>query len=231
MRTRLMIPAWAAGLTMAACVIFGVRGWAPLAAFSLAAFAGAAAIRQLVLATRASGTRGLLGRANGGMIVHLGVVVIAVAFSASQAYGHRSEFQMHPGDAVSFAGHHFVLDDFKTVTYPNRTALIAEIQVDGGGVYRPAISNYTQQAGNAIATPSIDLGPLRDVYLSIAAAPAKPGDPMVISIIIQPLVGWLWVGGALVALGTLLAIIPGRRRRPVLPASAPARIREPATTP
>ena len=229
LRTRLMIPAWAGGLTVVACVAFGLRGWAPLAAFGLAAFAGSAAIRQLVLSARRLGVRhGLSGRANGGMIVHLGIVVVAVAFSASQAYGHRSEFQMRPGQTVSFAGHSIALHDLRTVNHPSHVSLVADIQVDGGKTYRPAISNYTAQAGSAIGTPSVDSGPFQDVYLSIAAAPANPGDPVVISVIVQPLIIWLWIGGALVAIGTLLAIVPGRRRNPLLPASAIEETRVPA---
>ena len=232
LRTRLMIPAWAAGITIVACVAFGLRGWAPLAAFGLAAFAGTAAIRQLVLSARRSGLRrGLLGRANGGMVVHLGVVVIAVAFSASQAYGHRAEFQMKPGQTVAFAGHRFTLEGIRTVTHPSHASLVADVKVDGGKTYAPAVSNYTQQAGGAVGTPSVDSGLYQDVYLSIAAPPANPGDPVVLSVIVQPLIVWLWIGGLLVAIGTLLAILPGSRRNPILPASAPvAPERIPATT-
>ena len=40
--------------------------------------AGGAALRQVVLASRRQGWRGVVGRTNGGMIVHLGVVLIAV---------------------------------------------------------------------------------------------------------------------------------------------------------
>ena len=38
---------------------------------------------------------------------------------------------------------------------------------------------------------------------------------------VQPLVVWLWVGGLVMALGTLLAVVPGRRRDPIMPVSAP----------
>ena len=34
---------------------------------------------------------------------------------------------------------------------------------------------------------------------------------------------WLWIGGALMAVGTVLAAFPGRRRRPTDPSSAPIR--------
>ncbi len=101
LRTRLQVPAWAGGLTIVVCVIGGVRGVTPLLAFGLGAFAAAAALRQLVLATRRQGWRGLVGRANGGMVVHLGVVMIAVAFAASSAYSHRAEVRLTPGGVAA----------------------------------------------------------------------------------------------------------------------------------
>ena len=61
---------------------------------ALGAFAGASALRQLVLAARRQGWRGLVGRANGGMIVHLGVVVIAVAFAASHSFAHQTQLSL-----------------------------------------------------------------------------------------------------------------------------------------
>src|SRR5690606_36048179 len=72
---RLMWPAWIGALTLFLVVAFGARGWAPILAFGLGGFAGGAALRQIVLATRRHGWRGFVGRTNGGMIVHVGVVI------------------------------------------------------------------------------------------------------------------------------------------------------------
>jgi cytochrome c-type biogenesis protein CcmF len=37
---------------------------------------------------------------------------------------------------------------------------------------------------------------------------------------VKPLILWLWIGGALMAIGTVLAAFPGKRRRPTAPVSA-----------
>ena len=229
LRQRLLIPAWAAGLTLVACVAAGLRGgWDTLAVFTLGAFAAAAAARQLVLSTRrsladgAGPWRGIAGRANGGMIVHLGVVVIAVGFAASSAYGVRTERSMRPGQTETVAGHRVTFLGLHTARHPNRSSLVADVRVDGGRVYTPQISNYAADPGGGIGTPSVRSTPVDDVYLTIAVAPQAPGDPTVIGITVQPLIMWIWTGGLLMAVGTVLAILPGRRRRPVLPASAPA---------
>jgi cytochrome c-type biogenesis protein CcmF len=54
---------------------------------------------------RRQGWRGLVGRTNGGMIVHLGVVMVAVAVAASGSYVRQAEFTLSPGDTATFAGH------------------------------------------------------------------------------------------------------------------------------
>lgn len=230
LRRRLLVPAWAGALTVVGCVAFGLRGGVDtIACFGLGAFAAAAAVRQLVLATRrsiAEGSgpwRGIVGRANGGMIVHLGVILVAVAFAASQAYGHRVEFPMQPGQSRSVAGQTVTFLGVRTVRHPNRTSLVASVRV-AGKVYTPQISDYQADPGGGIGTPSVRSTPLRDVYLTIAAAPQNPGDPTVIGVTVQPFIAWLWVGGALVFVGTLLSMAPGRRRRPTLPASAPSHV-------
>src|SRR4051794_16565583 len=86
LRDRLFWPAWCGVLALSVAVAAGATGWAPLAAFALAGFAAGSALRQLALATRRQGWRGLMGRANGGMIVGLGGVVGAIALRGSDAY-------------------------------------------------------------------------------------------------------------------------------------------------
>ena len=45
---------------------------------------------------------------------------------------------------------------------------------------------------------------------------------MKVRIIVQPMIVWLWAGGAVMAIGSVLAAFPGRRRRGTEPVSAPA---------
>ena len=103
LRRRLAGPAWAGAGVVVVCVLAGVRGFTPLLAFGLGGFAGSSALRQLALAAisshRAGGGawRALFGRANGGMIVHIGVVVVAVALAAASSYGATSSACVEAG--------------------------------------------------------------------------------------------------------------------------------------
>jgi cytochrome c-type biogenesis protein CcmF len=219
LRHRLQWPLTAAASVVVLCVAFGLRGAAPLLAFALGALAAAAAVRQLVLSARRQGLRGLVGRANGGMIVHLGVVLIAIALAASSSYGKRREFRLAVGESASVGGHTVTYLGLRQVSYSNRQAVVADVRVDGGKVYRPALNRFPF-ATQAIGTPSVKTGLTEDVYLTLMSSPTEAGGEAVIGVIIQPMVLWLWVGGGVMALGTALALVPGRRRVPTAPASS-----------
>jgi cytochrome c-type biogenesis protein CcmF len=205
---------------LVACVAAGVRGLNPLLAFGLGAFAGASALRQLVLATRRQGWRGLVGRANGGMVVHIGVVLIAVAFAASHSFADRTDLSLKAGQPTRFGGHTFTFLGIRDVSAATHSAIEAQVRIDGGRVYAPAISDYPF-ASEEIGTPSVRSQPTEDIYLTLVGPPAKAGDPAVIGVLIEPLVMWIWIGGGVIILGTILSAWPGRRRRPTDPVSAP----------
>jgi cytochrome c-type biogenesis protein CcmF len=217
---RLFWPAWAGTAALVAAVLLGARGLAPLLAFGLAGFAGGAAVRQVVLATRRQGWRGFVGRTNGGMVVHVGVVLIAVAMAASGSYDTERELTMEVGDTASVAGHEIEYLGARTVEQPNKTSVRARVSVDGQ-VHEPAINRF-DGSGQSIGTPSVATSLTQDVYLTLLRAPADDaGQSAAVRVIVQPLVTWLWIGGIVMAVGTGLAAFPGRRRNPIDPVSAP----------
>jgi cytochrome c-type biogenesis protein CcmF len=242
---RLAVPVWVGVGTVVLCVAFGLRGFATLVGFGLGAMAAATAARALVLSVRAAHTRhvgwwrGLVGRANGGMIVHLGVVVLAVGIIAATSYRHQAELALHRGAVVTYGGHRFEFEGLRTVTSPSRTAQEAVVKVDDG-VFTPATTNFGG-ALSVVGTPAIDSGLFDDVYLTFDAVGGLgttsgsqaidnlPRGSVAVGIVIEPLVAWLWAGGLLIGVGGLLALVPGSRRRATDPASAPAAIVTDAT--
>jgi cytochrome c-type biogenesis protein CcmF len=221
LRERLLWPAWIGVATVVAAVALGARGLPPLLAFGLAGFAAGSAGRQIVLATRRQGWRGLVGRANGGMIVHLGVVLIAVGVAASAAYGTQSEPTLKEGDTATVAGHTVQYQGQVERTEGNREITAAAVLIDGQGPYQPSLERFGNQ-NQLVGRPSVRSSPTTDVMLVLLALPEAPGDPVRLRVMVQPLIGWLWLGGAVMALGTLLAAIPSRLfRRPTDPVSAP----------
>ena len=228
LRDRLFVPGWCGALALAVAVIAGAHKPASLIAFGLGGFAAGAAFRQLALATRRQGWRGLVGRANGGMVVHLGVILIAVALAASNGYTRVGEFTLQQGEPITFDGHTFELLDIETFATERSDGLKAQVSIDGGQAYAPALSRFTRM-GMDIGTPSVKTGWKYDIYLTLEQATSADATEAQIKIFVKPMILWLWVGGGLVALGTLLAAFPGKRRKPTLPTSARIPLDEPET--
>ena len=219
---RLFWPAWAGTATVVVSVVLGARGLAPLVAFGLGGFAAGAAVRQLVLASRRQGWRGLVGRTNGGMIVHLGVVLVAVALAASSSYDIERELTLTEGESAVVAGHTIEYRGMREVEEKNKTSQQAIVALDGQ-VHTPSLDVFPG-GSTAIGTPSVKTTFTEDVFLSLIDAPdsTEGESAAVVRVIVQPLVVWLWIGGMVMGLGTALAAFPGRRRRdPLQAASAP----------
>jgi cytochrome c-type biogenesis protein CcmF len=155
------------------------------------------------------------------MIVHVGVVIVAVALAASGSYDTERELTMEIGDTATVAGHEITYVGSRTVQQSNKTSVRAQVRVDGE-VYEPAINRFPV-GQQSVGTPAVATSPIEDVYLSLVSAPADDaGQTVGLRVVVQPLIMWLWIGGLVMAAGTVLAAFPGRRRRnPIDPVSAP----------
>ena len=159
-----------------------------------------------------TGWRGLVGRTNGGMIVHLGVILVAVAFAASNSYLRQSEFTIEQGESVEFADRTYRFDGIETEQLPEKRVTSAVIFVDDEEL-RPAINQFV--VGTTIGTPDTAGSFTLDIQVALIALPDEDGDAVVIRVTSQPLIAWLWIGGILIAVGTVFAAFPHRiHRRP-----------------
>ncbi len=210
--TRALGPAALGALTMAAAVWLGAEGLGPVLGIGLGGFVIGSAVRHLALTARRQGWRAATGRAGGGMVAHIGVSLLAFGFIASTSFSEEGEFQLRPGEGGSVAGHQIRFVELTDeMDGPNRVVR-AQIEVEGRGVYAPAITQYPT-FGRPIATPSVATSLVDDVYLSLVAIPEENSDVVVVRVLVEPLVGWIWVGGFVIAAGTVLAIVPERRKR------------------
>jgi len=209
---RLQWPASAGVAAMVVAVALGGRGWVTVLAVGLAGFACGGAVRQLALAVRSQGLRGFVGRSSGGMVVHVGVAIVAVAFAVSSSYVRQAEVRFtEPGDRAVVSGHELVFDGLERVELSEKDEVRVRVLVDGE-VFTPAIT-FFPFAGQTIGTPTTRSTWWDDLQLSVLAVPDQVGDDTIVRVTVQPLVWWIWYGGGVMAFGTLLAAVPDRRRR------------------
>jgi cytochrome c-type biogenesis protein CcmF len=153
------------------------------------------------------------------MIVHLGVIIIAVALAASNSYTRSATLTLEQGVPARWGGRTFELAGVREETDDRTRALVADVLVDGGAVLTPAITRYLQ-IGTDVPTPSVDTGFVNDLYITLEPGAAAGDADATIRAFVKPLILWMWLGGAIMAVGTLLAAFPGsRQRRPTDPVS------------
>jgi cytochrome c-type biogenesis protein CcmF len=218
---------------MVITLLFGAHGIAQIVSFGLGSFALAGIARNLFLSVRTrrkafaeAPPRALVNtvrsnpRLYGGLIVHTGVVVIAIALGVSSGYATRREVSLRRGEAATVAGYRVRYLGSTTDASAQKTTVAARVQLFQGGtslgVYEPAISSYPNVDGG-IGTPSVHTGILRDVYLTLVSNPSE--GRVTIGVAINPLVIWLWIGGLIMGLGTAIALVPTRKR--TIPRRAP----------
>jgi cytochrome c-type biogenesis protein CcmF len=233
LRRRLLVPAYIGVTTMVVTVLLGAHGLAQIVSFGLGSFALAGIVRNMVSAIRAR--RAAHGEAvpaavvntvrgnprlYGGLIVHAGVVIIAIALGVSSGYATRREVRLGVGESAKVRGYEVTYLGRTVDATPQKTAISARVRIREGsrtlGVYTPTISSFPNSDGG-IGTPSVHTGLLRDVYLTLVSSPTA--GRVTLGVAVNPLVVWLWLGGLVMAFGTGVALVPTRRRKLRLPPS------------
>jgi cytochrome c-type biogenesis protein CcmF len=243
LRDRLLVPAWIGAITMVAAVVLGADGITEIVAFGLASFALAGIVRQFVVGARGRRTAHGEGRikatvqavrANprlyGGLVVHTGIVLVAIALVASSTYSTRREIRLDKGESATVEGYRITYLGLETSRTGQNSEVKARLRLthdgDDLGVYAPSIKSFSN-ANGGIGTPDIRSGPFRDVYLTLISSP-NAGKRVTIGVAVKPLVMWLWIGGGVVAFGTLMALLPSLRRRKVTAEPEPPSEPQPA---
>jgi cytochrome c-type biogenesis protein CcmF len=228
LRDRMLVPAWVGAGSMALALVLGAGGLANVAAYGLGGFAIAGVARQYAAGVRARRARTGEGRLRalrgvvrsrpslyGGLVVHVGVVVVAVALAASAGSLAREEVRLARGESATVEGVKVTFLELDRSADAQKSTVTAHVRVvDHGrdlGTYSPAISSYPNFNGG-IGTPSVHTGFVRDVYLTLVSS-GGDGGGVTIGVAVNPMVVWLWIGGAVMAIGTVLAILPTRAER------------------
>ncbi len=169
----------------------------------------------------------------GGYIVHVGFVVLCCGL-AGAAYNTDNRFNVQPGDVVEVTspfGHTYQLTYeglSVSIGRGQRNLLwqaIATVSVAQDGAPKGILTTEKRQYTNRNTQPMTEVG-IRsifreDLYLILSALNDRPGalsnqpgaQGIDLQVLIKPLVGWIWIGTFLLAIGTIIALWPSIDRR------------------
>jgi len=211
-----------AGVALAA---LGVRVWTSGICFVLCAFVTGTIVQEFArgAAIRKQGTGtdlltaliGLIGRNKrryGGYIVHLGIVLIFLGF-AGEGFKQEEQLLLRPGQQATVGRFTVRLDSVQVTDDGQKQMVTGHLTLfEGGkeiGKSYPAKWFFRKHEQEPTTEVAIRRGPSEDVYLVMPAFDLKDQTAS-LHIVINPLVNWIWIGFAVMAMGTGLALLPER---------------------
>ncbi|OGQ07528.1 MAG: hypothetical protein A3G32_01230 [Deltaproteobacteria bacterium RIFCSPLOWO2_12_FULL_40_28] len=148
-------------------------------------------------------------RRYGGYLVHLGVLMIFVGI-AGTLFKNEADFSLNPGNKFTLGEYHFVYQEPVVNSDENKDALVARVDVFKNEKkiveLKPARFFY-KSSEQPTTEAAIFHAPFRDVYLVLANLNTKTGRAD-FRATINPLISFLWIGGIVILVSSLIVIIP-----------------------
>jgi cytochrome c-type biogenesis protein CcmF len=153
----------------------------------------------------------------GGFVVHLGIVLMAIGITGSSIYQNEVQMTLARGERIDFQGYTLEYQDLVRLTTPNRQQTVAVLELYRGGrriaTLRPE-KNYHSNVEQWVTEVAIHSTLKEDLYTILAGF--ERDGLATLQVLVNPLVAWLWIGGAVLLGGGTMAWWPsawGKRRR------------------
>jgi cytochrome c-type biogenesis protein CcmF len=206
--------------------VLGVRQAEALLAFFCSFFVVGTIALEFWTATRtraASTGEGLLQafaalllksrRRYGGLIVHLGVVIAIIGIAVSSVYKVEHEVTLKPGERMEVGPYAVQFNDLQAGERPTHILVWANLTVFKGdervAELRPGQRFYPNQQ-TPFASVDARYHVSEDLY-TILSTFERDGSSATIKVMINPMMAWIWIGGCVILLGVLVAVLPERR--------------------
>ena len=236
LRAALLPPLLGAAVLALLGLALGVRNAWTLIALGFGGFTAQVTVREFLLPVRqrmrAHGESALAAfgeaqrrgrRRSGAYLAHAGVLVVMLAIAVSSTMGSSKEVRLKEGETTVLGGYALTFAGGERVDEPRRYSLVARLDIARNGqslgsLY-PRMNQYEGQR-EPIGTPAVRTSLTEDLYVSIQNIDAR-SRTVGLLILVTPMVGWIWIATAVIALGGLVALLPSARTRPA-PKPAPA---------
>ncbi|HTW89699.1 MAG TPA: heme lyase CcmF/NrfE family subunit [Candidatus Binataceae bacterium] len=230
------------GVVTGLCALLaGLDQWYALTAFSLAAFVlgtvlvefrrGVLARGHLVAEPPARALVNLVAKNNrryGGYVIHVGVIFAFIGIVGSSFFKTEVKRSVKTGQSFTIGPYELRYAGLDSTETPHVETVRAQVIVmrNGRQVAALAPAKLFYKAANQPATDvAIRSTPAADLYLVLAGFD-QASATATFQVFLTPLVFWIWLGGFVMAFGTVIAMWPNVRERAAIAASVRGRIPE-----
>lgn len=155
-------------------------------------------------------------RRYGGYIIHIGVVLIVIGITASSVFTTQKEINMKEGDTLEMGRYELIYKGINQYVTDAKNATVASLDVYENnkkiGEMHPEKNLYKYE-GNREINQETEVA-LRSTYRDDLYVILSDHNDTQASfrVLINPMVSWIWAGGVVVFLGSVIIMMPGRKR-------------------
>jgi cytochrome c-type biogenesis protein CcmF len=154
-------------------------------------------------------------RRYGGYVVHLAIVLLVVGVTASSVYGSSTESTLRRGQSLQVAGYTLTYRGLERTSDSNSTTTSARLDVRRGGSLLGSLTPGQRiYPVEGRSTNEVDIRSSltsgTDLY-AILQGISNDGSRVTIKALVNPMVGLIWVAGAVFLLGALITLWPDPR--------------------
>ena len=164
-------------------------------------------------------------RRYGGYVIHVGIVSIFVGIAASSAFRLEVQQTLKPGETAQVGRYALRYERIESGEdgHMSHVGAVLSVLVDGRQIDTLVPEKRFYKKPQQPTTEVANRSTLReDLYVVLGSYDSKSGIITILAYV-NPLVVWIWIGGLVLAVGTLIAAWPSAlERRVAVPSSAPA---------
>jgi cytochrome c-type biogenesis protein CcmF len=145
----------------------------------------------------------------GGFLAHIGIIIVTLGIIASSFYGLEKTVTLDIGESVSVGKYELTYDELMFKQDNEKISAVAALRVDRGGA--AVTTMYPRYAywfsyDNFYAEVSVRTTAVEDLFASLVWTQFDPADKAAtFRVLVNPLVVWIWVGGAFFLAGGILS--------------------------
>jgi cytochrome c-type biogenesis protein CcmF len=149
------------------------------------------------------------------MVVHLAIVIVALGIAFSSGYRVDQQIRIDFNKSATFQGYTLTPVDRFMERTASRISSGAVVQVSKNGHVITTLRPRTNIFGSStqpVTKPAVMYTFSHDLYLNLDNTIGPNTTFVVLRAVYSPLVSWIWFGGLLLVFGTVLSLLPARRR-------------------
>jgi cytochrome c-type biogenesis protein CcmF len=146
-------------------------------------------------------------RRYGAYLAHLGLVVLVVGVAGSQLWQQERDVTLAPNQSVTVAGYTVTYTGAEQRQLADHSELVGSLRF-GDETLQPSLASYAGLGGQALTHVAISTTPVADLYVVLAGV--NDDGSASFRIFVNPLVTWIWAGGAIIILGVVLGNLGDR---------------------